>query len=222
MLFSDQRCYNSIGICPSDIINVTCNASELTQKTLGVTIPPDEFPDITIFYSSVNNQIIPEGKIFVVSQGIQTKNGMVDYEITMSLTGSVLMSGPVVCSDGDYNGSATCRVAGEISSEVYVLSITHHFNLTDPPAIMITSTSVTCINVTLAPSTNGSECVDSYIMRFNSSLHEDRVDIEGDKPAKICHPSFCQALTSFTACVMTAEVEAGYCGSSVNYLSSTG
>ena len=85
---------------------------------------------------------------------------------------------------------------------------------------MITSTSATCVNVTVAP--NGSEYVDSYIIRFNSSLHEDNVDIEGDKPANICHPSFCQALTSFTACANNTEVEPDDCGSSVSYLSSTG
>ena len=122
VLFSDQHCYNNIRICPSDTANVTCNAYESKQRALGVTIQPDESPNITIFYYRGSNQIIPEGKVTVVSKRVQSTNEMFNYEITMSITGSDLSGSPVVCSDSDYNDSSTCKIAGDvISPEIYVI-----------------------------------------------------------------------------------------------------
>ena len=120
VLFSDQRCYSNIGVCPSDTVNVTCKAFELTQTTLRVTIPPDDTPTFTVLYVSGNGEssnylIFPPGQTTVVLQSVEEKNGTFNYVMTMSLTGSDLIGGPVVCSDGgDYTSTSSCRIAGEI------------------------------------------------------------------------------------------------------------
>ena len=88
--------------------------------------------------------------------------------------------------------------------------------------IEISSTALTCVNVTVTPPIYGRECVDGYIIMYNSSFHSHEMDIKGESSVEICHPSLCQALTTFTACAVETGVEPGNCSSSVSHFNSTG
>ena len=110
MTFSDERC-NGAGVCPGDTVYVTCNAFELTSETLRVIIPPDMSP--TIYYYGEADHVILERNISVVSSTVQGSLGNLTYEITVSLTGSMLNKGPIVCFDRNTRSKSSCKVKGE-------------------------------------------------------------------------------------------------------------
>ena len=88
--------------------------------------------------------------------------------------------------------------------------------------IEISPTALMCVNVTVAPLIYGRECVDGYVIMYNSSFHAHKMNIKGESSVEFCHPSLCQALTTFTACAVEAGVEPGNCSSSVSHFNSTG
>ena len=110
--FSDERC-SGTGVCPGDTVYVTCKAFELTSELLRVIIPPDSvYP--TIYYFGDSDRVLLERNISLVSNSVQGSFRNLTYEITVSLTGSMLNRGPVVCFDINIKSMSNCKVKGEL------------------------------------------------------------------------------------------------------------
>lgn len=110
--FSDERC-DGAGVCPGDTVLVTCEAFQLTSEVLSIIIPPDESESPSLLYIGEYDHLSNNRNVTVVSKSVEEKNETLNYEISISLMGSVLGGGPIVCSDKHIESQSSCKVRGE-------------------------------------------------------------------------------------------------------------